>query len=177
MLSTHESGVRVLLSPQRPEDAEVITAHHVTQVLAALSTAYDYIIVDCHTSYDDRTLAVLEHSDYILLIATPELGAVENTVLFFDLADKLGIPADRVHLVLNRYNTNVGIEQKEIERTLRRPIDFRLPTGGRPVALSLNRGIPLVIDKPDHPLAQSLVKMGEEIAKATTPVPDAGGKR
>jgi pilus assembly protein CpaE len=166
MLSTHGSGLRVLLSPQHPEDAELVTARHVMQILEVLSATYEYIIVDCHTSYDDRTLAVLEHSDYILMVATPELGAVENTVLFFDLANKLAIPPERIHLVLNRFNTNVGIEQKEIERTLRRPVEFRLPSGGRPVALSLNRGVPLILERPDHPLAQTIVKMAEDVFKA-----------
>lgn len=176
VLSTHGSGVRVLLSPQRPEDAELVAAKHVISLMEVLSATYDYVIVDCHTSYDDRTIAVLEHSDYILLVATPELGAVENTVLFFDLADKLGIAQERIHLVLNRYNTNVGIEQKEIERTLRRPVEFRLPTGGRPVALSLNRGVPLVLDRPDHPLAQTVVKMAEDILKAPSLVEEAAAR-
>ena len=169
VISTHSSGLRVLLSPQHPEDAELVTADHVHMALDVLSAEYEYVVVDCHTSYDDRSLAVLESANYILLVTAPELGAIENTALFFELAEKLGVPVERIHLLLNRFNTNVGIEQNQMERSLRHPIEFRVPTGGRPVALSVNRGVPLVLEKADHPFSEHLIKIAEQISAALPP--------
>src|SRR5207237_682953 len=118
-------------------------------------------------------LAVLESAKYLLLVTAPELGAIENTALFFELAEKLGVPVERIHLVLNRYNTNVGIEQNQMERSLRHPIEFRVPTGGRPVALSVNRGVPLVIEKPDHPFSEHIIKIAEQIDAELRPAAPA----
>ena len=97
-------------------------------------------------------------------MTAPELGAIENTALFFELAEKLEVPVERIHLLLNRFNTNVGIEQNQMERSLRHPIEFRVPTGGRPVALSVNRGVPLVLEKADHPFSEHLIKIAEQIS-------------
>jgi len=169
VISTHSSGLRVLLSPQHPEDAELVTAEHVHMALDVLASEYEYVVVDCHTSYDDRTLAVLESATYILLVIAPELGAIENTALFFELAEKLEIPAERIHLLLNRFNTNVGIEQNQMERSLRHPIEFRVPTGGRPVALSVNRGVPLVLEKADHSFSEHIIKIAEHIGSDLRP--------
>ena len=106
------------------------------------------------------------------LVTAPELGAIENTALFFELAEKLQVPPERIHLLLNRYNTNVGIEQNQMERSLRHPIEFRVPTGGRPVALSVNRGVPLVVEKADHPFSEHIIKIAEQInADQRSPAP------
>jgi pilus assembly protein CpaE len=170
VLSTHSTGLRLLLSPQRPEDAELITVDHVHMALEILSSTYEYVIVDCHTSYDDRTVAVLESASYILLVAAPELGAIENTAMFFELAEKLEVPPERIHVVLNRFNTNVGIEEKQMEHSLRHPIEFRVPTGGRPVAMSVNRGVPLVLERADYPFSDHIIKIAEKIAADLRPV-------
>jgi pilus assembly protein CpaE len=169
VVSTHSSGLCVLLSPQRPEDAELVTAHHVHMALGVLASEYEYVVVDCHTSYDDRTLAVLESASYILLVMAPELGAIENTALFFELAEKLEVPAERIHLLLNRFNSDVGIEQSQMERSLRHLIEFRVPTGGHSVALSVNRGVPLVLEKADHPFSEHIIKIAEQIGSDLRP--------
>lgn len=152
----HPTGVRVLLSPFRPEEADLVKGEHVKKILDALVTLYDFIIVDCGANYDDRTLTALENADDIMLVVTPEIGPLKNAVLFLDVANKLGLSLDKVHVILNRANSNVGIEDKEIERTLRHPVAYRVISGGRALVLSVNRGVPLVIAKPDHPLAQQI---------------------
>ncbi|MCI0477899.1 MAG: response regulator, partial [Anaerolineales bacterium] len=65
VLIGHESGVRVLLGPYRPEDAERIAPDALQIILRALTEMFDYVIADCASNYDERTLTLLESTDQI----------------------------------------------------------------------------------------------------------------
>lgn len=174
VLLPHASGIRVLLSPFRPEAAEVITPDHMGRLLDFLAGLYDFVIVDCALSYEDRMLEVLEHADDILLIVTPEVGALKNTSLFLDLAIKLGLSLDQIHIVLNRANSNVGIGSEEIEHTLKQRVEFRLVSAGRPVVYSVNRGVPLMIEQPEHVFSQQILQIADDALEWSRPQPRSG---
>ena len=90
--------------------------------------------------------------------------AAENIlppVNMVELAEKLGLAEDHIHLVLNRADSNVGLEAAEIERALRHPVAFKVVSGGRPVVQSVNKGTPLVIQQPSHPFSQQVSRIAE----------------
>jgi len=62
-LIEHDSGVRVLPAPLRPEYAEIITGRHIEAIINILKDNYDYIIVDTCQSFQDTILAALDASD------------------------------------------------------------------------------------------------------------------
>ena len=153
IMRAHSSGLRVLLGPPTPEQGELVTAAHVERAMKYLAEVYDIVIVDCPTTYDDRTLTVLEHADDIMLITTPEISAIRNTGNFIDLAMRLKLPLKKVHVVLNRANSNTHIGVPEIERILRHAIAFQTQSSGRALLRSVTRGVPLVVEQPQHPLS------------------------
>jgi pilus assembly protein CpaE len=167
-LITHSSGLQVLLGPHDPSEAELIAAEHVKNILDFLSGVYDYVVVDCPSNYDDRTLMLLEQATDIMLIVTPEVGPIRNAKVFFELVSNMGMLASKIHIVLNRSNSNVGIEAGGIERTLQHQVEFRLDSGGRQVARSVNHGVPLVIEQPDHPVAQQIFRLAQQLVKNMT---------
>jgi pilus assembly protein CpaE len=163
VMARHSSGLRVLCRPSRPEHAELIKAEHVEAVLRVLATLFSFVVVDCWLSYDDRMLAVLDASDAILFLMAPEIGAVANTVTFLELADALGY-GDRVHLVLNRANTGVGIEKADVERALKRQVEFTVPSVGPSLALAINQGRPLFLRDRRNPFCQAILEMARFLA-------------
>jgi pilus assembly protein CpaE len=165
IMVTHSSGVRVLLGPTQPEEAERIKTEHVERLLKSLSELYNFVIVDCHPNYDDRNLAILEHADDIMFVVRPELGPLKNMGVFLNLVLKLALPLSKIHIVLNRAGSRSGIEVEQIERNFRSRIAFRMVSGGRTVVLSVNRGVPLMMEKPNHPLSKQIWGMAEFLAK------------
>lgn len=163
VLIRHESGVRVLLGPYRPEDAERVAPDVFHIILSALTEMFDYVIADCASNYDERTLSLLENADQIVMILTPEIGPVKNTSTFIELAAKLEMPLEKIRVILNRANSEVGIAAPEIERALQKQIPLRLMSGGRPVVLSVNRGVPLFIEQPQHPFSQQIARIAEQL--------------
>ncbi len=163
VLIRHESNVRVLLAPYHPADAERIPAENLKRILEMLASISDFVLVDCPANYDERTLTILENADQIIMVLTPEIGPVKNTSAFIDLARQLDIPAHKIQVVLNRANSEVGIAAPEIENALQKNIPVRLMSGGRAVVLSANRGVPILMEQPQHPFSQQLLRMTETL--------------
>ncbi|MDQ7028466.1 MAG: hypothetical protein Q9O62_01150 [Ardenticatenia bacterium] len=135
--------------------------------MRALADTYNHVLVDCQASYDERTLAVLERADLIVLITTPEVGAIKNTSRFLELAEKLAIGTERIRILVNRSDSDVGVDIREIEHTLHHPVAFQVISGGRTVVFSVNRGIPLVMENPSHPFSKQMFAIAEELMAAT----------
>ena len=126
VLIRHASGIRVLLSPPRPDQAAEITPEHVQRLLEFLSTIYDYIVVDCQTVIDNRLMPALELATDIMLVCTPEMGCLKNMRILLDQFVDVGIDLKKMHVVLNRAATNVEIEVKDIEQAFKQKVAFSL---------------------------------------------------
>ncbi len=92
VLIHHESGLRVLAAPPRPELADEITADQVRNVIQFLKREFAYVVVDTSSTMDDITLAVLDTADLLVTIATPEIPSIKDTRLLFDLLGVLEFP-------------------------------------------------------------------------------------
>lgn len=163
VLIIHESGIRVLLCPMHPEDADIITSALVASTVDILSQMNAYIVVDCHNCYDERTLTLLDKSDIILLVVTPEIGPLMSTIRYLNLVERLDMHPERIQLVLNRFNSKVGYEKANIERALKINVKYFLVSGGREVVMSANRGIPLVMQLPKHPFSLGIFDIAKHI--------------
>jgi pilus assembly protein CpaE len=163
VLAKHPSGLHVLVRPERPELAETVTARHLEQVLTILPRLFDYVVIDCELSYDEKLLAVLDRADYILLVLTPDLGVVRNTKHFLELAATLGYPREKIEFVLNRANSNVGLSPADVERALGPGHYFRLDSFGRLLTTSLNMGQPAVLSNPRSDFARVIREIVERV--------------
>lgn len=160
----HPSGVRILLSPPRPERAEEVSARLVGRVLDVASYMFDYIVVDTQRMYDDRTLMVLDKAAIILLVLTADIGALRNASLFLALARTLGYPADKVVPVLNGTGVDTGIREQDVKRVLGGREPFPLESGGVEVALATNQGSPIILTNPRNKAARGVWHLAEKIA-------------
>lgn len=163
VMMTTSSGVRVLLSPPSPEDGERVTARDVGPLLDYLAKHYDYVVVDCSPSYAERSLTILEKADAIMLLVTPDVGALKNMGAFFTVAYHLGLANDRIHVVLNRADSKSGIDAAEIEKSFKRKIEYRIPSAGQAVTMSVNRGEPLASKNPNHLFTQPIYRMADSL--------------
>jgi pilus assembly protein CpaE len=163
VLAKHPSGLQVLMRPERPETAETIMGSEIETVLTILPRLFDYIVVDCEVSYDEKMLAVLDYAELILLVLTPELGAVRNAKYFLQLTEALGYPRHKIAYVLNRADSHVGFRASDVEQALNCERMFRLDSYGRMLATSLNMGKPAVLRQPRSPFARAIAEIAEYV--------------
>jgi pilus assembly protein CpaE len=164
---THDSGLKVLMGPARPEYAEVIQSNPgaVAQILDKIRTHYDFIVVDTGRHLDETLLALFDVASKIVLIATPTLASVKNVRFVLDLFDQLSYPPDKSTLVLNRVPTDRNqqkftIGSEKIERFLKRPVEAAIPTDELTVLSSISRGVPVVAQQRDRSKSPAKEMMG-----------------
>jgi len=140
LLVKHSSGVYILADPPMIEDGELISAAQVRDVLLALRSMFDYIIVDTPHQFDERTLTALEMSDPILLVSLLNLPSLRNTQKCLELFGRIGLRDERVRMVISRYLLNDEISLDSIEGILSCPVFFCVPNDYPAVIASVNRG-------------------------------------
>ena len=154
-LLPHPSGVRLLAAPPVPPPPDAIPADAVERLLGALKPHHSYIVVDTASLLDDVTLAVLNTSDTILLVLSPEVLSVQTTLATRQAFQARGIAPDKVLLVLNQTMPKPGLALNVIEKALKQSINMILPHEAKQ-ALAIAKGEPLLISAPASPLASAI---------------------
>jgi pilus assembly protein CpaE len=167
LLTPHSAGLTTLVAPIEPGTAESIPATLVSKVLDLLRQQFDFVIVDTPPAFDDHVLAAFDQSDMVALLATLDIPALKNLKLTLETLDLLNYPRDRWRLVLNRADSKVGLALSEVEKTLKAPITAQIPSS-RDVPASINRGVPIVLDDPKHPVSQAIKLFAERHVAAGT---------
>jgi pilus assembly protein CpaE len=145
MVRDDRSGLRALLAPPKPEQADLVEASHVQMILERLKTMFDYVLVDMGSALRELELAIFDHADRIMLVATPDLPAITSARSFFELLHVLGYPREAVLLVLNKSDSNARLTARMIEDHLKHQVFAEIPTEDRVVQHSINHGIPYII--------------------------------
>lgn len=157
------TGIRVLLSASRPEHADFIEKRHVHVLLATMPRLFDFVFVDCPVGYDERTLFILEHTDQLLFVVTPDIGALKNARSFLNVTEALGFERDRIAIVLNRHDSQVNITSKDVQEWLAFPIRYTIASGGVEVARAANQGEPLVMSGPRHRVSRDIIAIARDV--------------
>ncbi|HKG55249.1 MAG TPA: response regulator [Anaerolineales bacterium] len=182
MMGPHKSGIRYIASPRFPIAADTFTHDTLKLFLEKLKSQNDFIVVDTSHDFSDMTIHMLNMSNTILLVMAPELAALRTTMSALEIYDRLGIPLEKVKIVLNNNSSNPAIKQVQLEKVLKRPIDFVLPFEAGEVNRALNFGQPFILNNPDLPICLVLERMAyalsDDAHKALPPaVPSATWKR
>ncbi|MFC4767939.1 AAA family ATPase [Effusibacillus consociatus] len=151
----HSSGVEILSAPLRPEFAEVVTGEHVGIIIGELRRRYDLVLIDTPPSLVETGLVALDNSADILLVASVDLPTLKNSKLCIETLESLGMK-DKIKLVLNRDTKIDGITAGTVENVLGMPIYSRIPSEGKVVVASVNKGIPFVLSNPRSAVAKSV---------------------
>jgi pilus assembly protein CpaE len=154
-LERHESGIRVLAAPDDPEQADAIEAFHISTVIDAARSRFDYVVIDTPTALSEGVLVALEHADQIFCLATLDLPSVRNLGVMLATLKKLKVPVERVTLLLNKVEPDVGIDVARVEQYFPQGFSMVIPYG-REVNRSLNMGQPVLAYAPRGEVSKAL---------------------
>jgi len=159
VLSTHSSGLKVLLAPGQPERADLIKPEHVKTILGHLEDAFDYVVVDTIHSIDETVLTILEMAEQILLLTTGEIPAIKNAKLFFEICEALHYPPEKNILILNKADPRSVLGVKDIEASIKHAVLTQIEKDERTTTQAAQVGVPFVVNQKNTPIAQSLFRL------------------
>ncbi|HEX2906743.1 MAG TPA: AAA family ATPase [Phototrophicaceae bacterium] len=161
---THDSGLKVLMGPARPEFAEVIEQSNptaVAQILEKIGGNYDFIVVDTSHALNETTLSLFDLAARIILVGMPTLACVKNIRFVLDLFDQLNYPPEKTQLILNRIPDDRNrqrflIPSEKITRFLKRPIAIEIPSDEMTALEAMSKGVPIIArrDKTRSPVKE-----------------------
>jgi pilus assembly protein CpaE len=159
----HSSGIKTLLAPPRPEMADLVVPDHMKRILEELKKTFDFIVVDTWTSLHDLVLTIMDVSDRIVLITTPDIPSIKNTKLFFEVTEALGYPPEKVFLTINKVDRRSSIRAEDIETGIKHPVAATLALDERVATPAANQGAPFVFSAANSAIAQSMVDLAHQL--------------
>ena len=124
-----------------------------------LRNEFELIVVDCPSSFNEPTLAVLDEADMILTLLTLEITSVKNMRLFLEVCEQLGYGPEKIRLVLNRADSTLGIRVADVEHSIGRKVDHTIVSDGRSVVYALNRGVPFFVSNREAQVSQDIQRL------------------
>ena len=118
-------GVHVLLAEPGRRDALPGWADYY-QLLHFVQTRYDFVFADLPEVVNPASAEVVRCARGVFLVCTPEVPSLRMTIQRLAELEECGVPAERVHIVLNRQERR-GLPVQEIEAVLGHSIFAALP--------------------------------------------------
>ena len=171
-LAWHQSGVNVLMAPTRPDHAGLVTSEFLREVYAALRSTHDYVIVDTPPGFTPEVIASIDSSSHICMVGMLDSLSLKNTKLGLETLELMGYDRERIRLVLNRADANLGVSQEDVAAILGRRPDALVPSN-RDVVRSINEGVPIVRYRPRSDMAKAY----RQLAAAYAAKPATKGRR
>ena len=165
-------GFQVLLGPQSPEFADLVTGEHARAILSILQAGFDDIVVDTSSHLGEVTLEALERAGTIVVLVDLSLPAVKEAKLALRVFQRLGIPSDRIKVVVNRADSTLGITLAQVESSLETKVTAKLPTDSKTVLKSIQRAEPFVNLVPNAEIS----RLVRELAVSLVPLLAADGR-
>ncbi|MET8942029.1 P-loop NTPase [Streptomyces sp. NPDC004542] len=113
----HDTGLALLLAPGEGERGEEVTDRAARQIVSALRSRYEVVVVDCGAQLSAAGAAVVEMADTALLVTTPDVVAVRAAKRTVRMWDRLQIrKAEETTIVVNRHTRGTEIQPPLIQR-------------------------------------------------------------
>jgi pilus assembly protein CpaE len=163
-LVEHPSGARALLAPVAPDQAAAVTVPFLQDVQGLLGTMFEFVVIDTPPSFAPEVTAAVHASDGVLLVATRDTLALKDTRLGLEMLERMDYDRRRVTILLNRANTNVGVEREDVLAILGRDVDALVPSH-RDITRSINQGEPIATRR-DSEAAPAFRALAQEYVEA-----------
>jgi pilus assembly protein CpaE len=161
-VTRHSSGVDLLPAPTRPDEEELVVVERLEPLLGVARQSYDAVVIDTSSQFSPATLLAIDHTDSLVLVGASDVPTIKSLKIALETLELLEMDVKDVRILMNRSGARVGLDDRDVERTLRREITYTL-SSDKAIPISVNRGQPVVIDAPKSRVARSFYDMARSL--------------
>ncbi|WP_052809378.1 AAA family ATPase [Streptomonospora alba] len=168
-LYVHPEGLHILLAPHDGERGEDVTGRAARQILGALRSRYDLVLVDCGTATTEASAMAVELADTAVLLVTPDLPALRAAQRVVAMWGRLQIrDSHEATALLMRHSRKNEIQPDFARKLLATPIlRTAVPAAYRAVEEASNTGDPARVT--DEGLLRSFAQVASELGLLQRP--------
>lgn len=130
---------------------------------------YDFTIMDLGRQINPVNVRALDASDRVYPMFQQSLPYLRNGRRLFDIFSALGYRREKLHVVLNRYDSSSSLDTAEFERVLGQPVVHRIPNSHEIVNESINQGLPVLQMARSSAISKCLVEWVNTLVDVGTP--------
>jgi pilus assembly protein CpaE len=106
----HRSGLDVIASPETASRAHEPKADQLEWVMDFLRREYDYVILDSQLAFQDSKAAIIEQSDEVYIVSTPDVAALRDLARLVENLSLSEPASSKLHVVVNRSTATDSIK-------------------------------------------------------------------
>jgi Flp pilus assembly CpaE family ATPase len=120
------------------------------------------VVVDAAPLLDEATRAALAAADQVIVVCTPEVGAVHTTLGTLRALDGLCQPESQVVIFVNQVAAEAALPLSALERAMGRAPNVVIPYDPLQ-APALARGVPLIFSQPGAVLPAAVIRFARTL--------------
>jgi pilus assembly protein CpaE len=162
-LFVHRDGPHVLLAPAEGERAEEVTALAARQILSALRSRFEVVIVDCGAFMTEGSVTAVELADRVMLTVTPDLPALRAAKRLVQLWIRLEVrKEDELSVVLTQQSRRSEIQPDLAGKILGLPLaKSTVPPAFRALEKAINNNALARVE--DDGFRRAVMQLGLEL--------------
>ena len=132
-----------------PERANNLQVTRIPEIIHALQSAYDYVVVDFGRSLSRISLPIIQKADLLALTVSTDQSTITLTKKVWDYLHAQGVESQKVFAILNRAVGLEGLTKTEAEEIIGLPIQAVIPYMGSNFTLANNLNQPIIAKYPE----------------------------
>lgn len=165
VITEHVSGLKVLPSPMTISTGQGIRTDDLYSLLMDLQTVFGNIVIDSGNFLNENVVTYMDASHKIILVINPEIASLRDASQFFEVCRQLAYPKDKVLVVVNQFDKREGLSLDDIEKSLQVKVFGTLPWDHKASINSINRGIPVVLQRQNSALRKGYKELANKLVK------------
>lgn len=146
----------IMAAPDDHAQALEITPAHVEAVLALAVQHYDFVLLDIGRPITTLSIMALDRAHRIYPVLQAGLPSIRNAKKMLAIFKSLDYGADKVELIVNRFDRKGEIGVAEIERVLGKFAIHTVPNSYKQVTAAIDHGEPLMTSARTDPVLRNL---------------------
>ncbi len=162
-LTTHTTGVKILLAPSTPRLGSVPPAH-VKAIIQQLAGQNDILLLDLGTGLDDGARAAVQMCHYIVIAIESHRVALTMAQNLMGELEALGTPRSNIGLVLvNHAPSASSFTRSAIEGMLQSSLLLVVPPAPELVFQASESGVPIILMQPNSLISIQVKELARRI--------------
>ena len=121
-VTRHSSGLEVIPSPDICALPQEVPSDAISRIMDYLRRRYDFILIDTSMQYTAILTAMMNASDEVALVSTPDVAALRDLVRRIEHLSLIDGFTTKLRVIINRSTSDDAVSAQDIENAIRFPI-------------------------------------------------------
>lgn len=160
--------VSLLARPEQIEQTEAITPEVVHRVIELMRGSFENIVIDVPGRMDARNITAVTNADLVLVVCQLLVPSVRNAKRYIDTLRRMGVPEDRIEVVINRSDGRNGrLTEADLAETIKKPPFACVPNDYQFVARSIDIGRPIAALDRGSPVRAAIRQIAKRVINSS----------